>query len=169
MGIGLNIKHVVSTPVKLLLIAITILLVGCSSGTPHVPFTGLREKSVLYDGWTECPNGDGSYMRAYQLYPFAVKRWVERCNKLGEKWICGPIYGPTYIKAFCWSKTYKFDHGGPVPQWPYKQWLKSDQYYFYLEYYKEFSYGGLGRNVHYSSIWVLDSKSYRLYHVAGSM
>lgn len=165
----LSIKHITYTPgILLLSVAITILLGGCTSDTPHVPFAGLQEKSVIYDGWNECPNGDGTYITAYQLYPVNVKQWITLSRGTGKNWIQGPVRDQRYDKAFCWSQS-GLENNGPTPTWPYEQWLKSERFYFYLEDYEEFSGDGWDGTVHHSAIWVLDSKSYRLYYVAGSM
>ena len=132
------------------------------STTPRVPFAGLRQKAVLYDEGFQCGNGDYKDVRAYQLYPLDVKRWISSSSRV--RWVRGPIKDSRYSKAFEWSTNIQ----GKYPNWLYEQWLKSDAFYFYLEDYEEFD-GEMQGIVHYSTIWALDAKSYRLYYVSGRM
>lgn len=153
----------------LALLAAVVVVAGCSRGPQPVPFAGLWQRSVIYDGWTECPNGDGTYLTAYQLEPFDVARWVAKRKRSGERWVRGPKCDGRYAKAYIWSRTNDLDHGGPPPEWPYDKWLKSDKFYFCLEDYKEFTDPDMKGDLHHSAIWALDSQTYRLYYVAGSM
>lgn len=89
-------------------------------------------------------------------------------NASGEHWVRGPVNDRRYSKSFEWSDMVNSEGNNTPPHWPYNKWVKSKDFYFYLEDYEEFDKDMAG-TVHHSSIWALDTKTYRLYFVSGSM
>lgn len=165
-------KSIIAAFARLCMVVVTITIcAGCNSSTPtpNVPFDGLKEKAVICDCWNECPNGDYSRVTAYQLYPVNIEKWIKSGNTKQIKWVRGSVRDKKYKKAFGWYHMNDFEHGGPPPNFPYEEWLKSKYFYFYMEDYEEFTEDELSGVVHHSSIWALDSKNYRLYNVAGCM